>query len=360
MVKYSEILIGAVLTVVAYACSQTGTHEIPTLDIVANIDCADKGTLNDIFDFKGIIKPELTDSTLLSYANVRGVYGDNIYIQEDNLLMIFNMADGKCVSSIDRTGQGPKDYVMLHFAYPSPANGDWVAWDIRGRKIVRYQADGRFVGAYPADIDCICPDGKNRWAAQKNVVEGETQMIYIYDDNFNITDSIQTSLIRSFMKPNTLYPFNGEPSLLAADTLYRVSPENKFTPVIAFSLGNYLSPDYKENQFDKLLAERNNYINYNFFGDGKVGCIYYSFNDKMTLQFYSLEDGNLLLSKIASQEQFFEGIDFNADGMTYKVTLMEQNPSDNTFFFMIIPDLADGGETNPTILMLKLKAQYTY
>lgn len=356
---YSKALIGGVIAVAACGCSQTESPAIPTLDIAANINCADKGTLNDIFDLKGIFKPELTDSTLLSYANIRGVYEDHIYVQEDNRLMVFNMADGKCVSSIDRTGQGPEDYVMLYFAYPSPENGDWVAWDIREKKIVRYKPNGQFVGAYPADIECICPDGKNRWAGQKNVIEGENQMIYIYDDNFTLTDSIETPLQRYFMTVNRIYPFNGQPVLPAADTLYMVTPQNKFVPAIAFSLGSYLSPNYKENEFDKMIAERNKYIAYDFIGEGELAGIVYQFNDRMTLQFYSLADNAMVFSDSTPKTEFFEGFPFSTDSKTYKVApIMAQQPADNTFFFQVVPELTDDEESNPTILMLKLKPQY--
>ena len=353
-----KVLIGGALAAMACACSKPESPEIPTLNIAANINCENKGSLNDIFDFKGILEPELTDSTLLSYADVRGIYGDNIYIQEDNRLMVFNMADGKCVSSIDRTGQGPEDYVMLYFAYPSPGNGDWVAWDIRDHKIVRYKPDGEFAGAYPADIECICPDGNNRWAAQKNVAEGENQVIYIYDDNFVLTDSIETPLKRYFMTVNRIFPFNEQPSLPAGDTLYVVTLQNKFTPAVAFSLGSYLSPNYKENEFDKMIAERNKYIYYSFVGAGKVAGIIYQFDNKRTLQFYSLADNSLLFSLSAPADEFFEGFTFDAGGMTYKVVPVEHQPSDDTFFFRLADDDTDA-ESNPKIMMLKLKAQYS-
>ena len=44
--------------------------------------------------------------------------------------------------------------------------------------------------------------------------------------------------------------------------------------------------------------------------------------------------------------------------MTYKVVPMEHQPSDDTFFFRLADDDTDA-ESNPKIMMLKLKAQYS-
>lgn len=294
---------------------------------------------------------------MLSYTNVRGVYGDNIYLQEDNRLMVFNLTDGRCVSSFNRTGQGPEDYNMLYFAYVSAENGDWLAFDLRGHKLMRYTSTGKFVASYPINSEGICPDGKSKWAGQKDVAEGENQVIYIFDDNFNLTDSITTDFTRYFMISNTLFPFNGQPTLAVADTLYMVTPDNTMVPAIAFTLGKYLSPNYKEHEFDKMLAERSNYISYSTLGGRKLTGVIYRFDEKNTLQFYSLNDNSLVFSKSVPKNDF-GGFPFTADGVTYNVAPTIGQPTDDILYFTAIPDNQEDEEDNATILMLRIKAQY--
>lgn len=356
MRKYFRPALATVIAIAAAACSSEKQHEIPTLDIAGNIG-ANYATLNDVFDFAGVLHPELTDSTMLSYTNVRGVYGDNIYLQEDNRLMVFSLKDGRCVSSFDRTGQGPEDYNMLYFAYVSEENGDWMAFDLRGHKLMRYTPTGKFVGAYPINSEGICPDGKSKWAGQKDVVEGEKQVIYIYDDNFILTDSIVTPFPRYFMVSNTLFPFNGQPTLEVADTLYMVTLDNKISPTIAFNLGAYLSPDYKEDEFDKMLAERDKYISYRILGGRKLAGVLYTLGDNKTLQFYSLKDNSLLFSKSVPSKDI-AGITFTAEGVTYNIAPTIGQPTDDILYVTAIPENQEDEEDNPTILMLKIKPEY--
>lgn len=353
--RYARILSAAALVVAAAACSTVKKPEIPTLDIAANIDCADKGSLNEIFEFKTMIRPELTDSTILSYANVRGVIGNTIYMQENNRLMTFNMKTGRCISSFDHTGSGPEEYNMLDLAFPAPENGDWVSYDIRDHKIVRYTADGRFVGAYPASIDCICPDG-DKWAAQKTVSEGYNQVLYIYDNRFRAIDTIQTHLPRYYLTPNTLDTFNGQPVMHAQDTLFTVTSDNRFVPEIAFNLANYSMPYYKEYEFDKMMSERWHYLKFDFNGLGKLAGISYQSNDKVTLQFYSLTDNSLIFSASVFPAHF-NGFPYIVNGTKYNIVPMGQ-PTKDMVFATVSSEQLENPEGNPAIIMLKPKAKY--
>ncbi len=350
-----KIACAVALVAAATACSSEKQPEIPTLDIATNIGCADKGSLNDIFDFGGMIRPELTDSTLLSYANVRGVRGTTIYMQENNRLMTFNMKDGRCLSSFDHTGTGEEDYNMLGLAFPAPENGDWVAYDTSNKKIVRYRADGKFVGAYEASLGAICPDG-DKWVGQKSVPEEYNQVIYVYDDNFLTIDTIQTHLPRYYMPPSILDTFNGRPVMKAQDTLFMVTPDNRFVPEIAFSLANYSMPYYKEDEFEKMMAERWHYLKFDFNGLGKLAGISYQFSGTVTLQFYSLTDCTLLYSANVFPAHF-TGFPYIVNGTKYNIVPMGQ-PTDDMVFATISASQLENPEDNPAILILKPKAKF--
>lgn len=353
--RYGKWLSAVTIVIAGAACDKVRQPEIPTLEVAVNIDSPDKGTLNDIFEFRGIIRPELTDSTILSYANVRGVRGDIIYIQENNRLMTFNMKTGRCVSSFDHTGPGAEEYNILSPAFPSEVNGDWVAYDVSGQKIVRYTQEGKFIGSYPAAIDCLCPD-QEKWVGQKNVAEGYNQVIYLYDDRFELTDTIQTHLPRYLLTPNTLETFNGRPVMKAQDTLFTVTADNSFVPVIAFNLANYSMPYFKEDEFEKMMLTRWHYLKFDFNGVGRLAGISYQFNEKVTLQFYSLNDNSLIYSASVFPAHF-NGFPYIANGTKYNIVPMGQ-PTKEMVFASVSSDQLDDTKGNPAIILLKPKAKY--
>lgn len=346
------------VSIAMFACSSEQSVNIPTLDIAANVDCADTGNLNDIFEMHALVHPEFTDSTLLAYPEIRGVYGNTLYVQQDNSLMTFDISTGKSLSSFDRRGPGPEDYIVLYSAFPSRENGDWVGYDLQGMKLMRYTAEGKFLDSCHARFSSLSPSGKN-YAGQKFMGDGDEQMIYIYSDKLQLVDSISTHKQRSIILNNMLLEeFNGLAAFRATDTLYTISPDNRIMPAVAFTLNQYATPYYKLEESKKYFAERKNYIYYSFHGAGNIGCVLYQFSDNNILQYYSLIDNSLLFSACIPMEKQpnFLGFPFIIDGNKYFVKPLGENPvSDGMFCFIIDSEQFGDEEENPAILLLKPK-----
>ncbi|MDE6265465.1 MAG: 6-bladed beta-propeller [Paramuribaculum sp.] len=358
-VCYSAKAVAAIgVSIAMFACSSEQLLNVPTLDIAANIDCADTGTLNDIFEMHALVHPELTDSTLLAYPEIRGVYGNTLYMQQDNSLMTFDISTGKSLSSFDRRGLGPEDYILLYSAFPSRESGDWVGYDLQGMKLVRYTAEGKFLDSCHARFSSLSPSGNN-FAGQKFMRDGEEQMFYIYSDKLQPVDSISTHKQRSIILNNMLLEeFNGLAAFRATDTLYAISPDNRIMPAVAFTLNQYATPYYKLEESKKYFAEQKNYIYYSFHGAGNIGCVFYQFNDNNILQYYSLTDNSLLFSACIPMEKLpdFLGFPFIIDGNKYFVKPLGENPvSDGMFCFIIDSEEFGDSEENPAILLLKPK-----
>ncbi len=279
------------------SCSGSADSRLTTINIAANVDCADKGSLNDFFDIADVIQPEFTDSSMIQYPYVMGTFGDCIYIQDDNRMMTFSIADGRCLSSFNHTGNGPGEYIMPYLCYPSPDNGDWIAFDMRAKKILRYSPEGFFLVSYPANIGNICSNG-NGWAAPKDVADGANQVVYLYDENLELTDSIATTIPRYYLRSNLFEPYLRHASLVADDTLYCVTDDRRFLPTLAFTLGKYAPPIYTEDQVDQMLKEMNKYVRYEVRGVEGLVNIAYNYNKKLTLQLYDTTDGSLVYSEI--------------------------------------------------------------
>jgi hypothetical protein len=363
-IKHSMLktILPALAAALLSACSAgSGSSDIVTIDLASNVGTADKGSLNDLFDVDFFIRPELTDSTLLTYAPVHGRHGNRLYIQDEEerekeRLYTFDVSDGRCLSSFSHKGNGPEDWNLLGFAY-SAKNGDWVAQDLRERKVVRYTADGSFVGSYHLNIGNICPNGDG-WAGPKDVWDGEKQIIYLFDDNFNLTDSIPTNLVRRIMVANNMTPTEGRASLIVNDTLYVVSDSRTFDPKMAFSLGQYHCPYYKEEDFDKLIAERNRYIWYDVQTIGNLAVVVYRYDKKRNLQIYNRADGKLIYSYTVTPEECKgytrDGFPFEIYGKEYSISPMGI-ADDGVMFFRIQTEQFGEDEGNPAILGLRPK-----
>ncbi len=341
-------------TAILVACSTDEKERgIVTIDLAANVGTPDKGSLNDILELESLIHPELTDSSLLSYGPVHGIHGNRLYIQEDDdHLYTFDATNGKSMSAFSHKGSGPEDWNLLLFAYPAK-NGDWVTYDLRGQKILRYTADGDFVGKYTARICNICPDGDG-WAAPKEVPDGANQVIYLYDDNFNLTDSIPTHVTRRYMVSNNMEPTEGRASMLIYDTLYVVNDSHKFAPELAFTLGEYHCPYNTEADFDKLIAERHRFIWYEARVESDIVVVDYRLEKKNTMQIYDRNNGALLYSCTVNPEVTtgVAGFPYEINGKQYGITPMGVTAG-GSFFFIITPDQFGEEEGNPAILRLR-------
>lgn len=343
----------AVVAVMA-SCSGSVDSGLTTIDIAANVGCADKGSLNDFFDVTAVVHPEFTDSSMIQYPGVMGTFGDRIYILDNNRLMTFSMADGRCLSSFDHTGNGPGEYIMLYFCYPSPDNGDWIAFDMRSNRILHYTPEGVHLASYPANIGNICPNG-NGWAGPEDVPDGANQVVYLYNEKMELTDSIATTIPRHYLKSNLFEPYLGSASLVAGDTLYCVTDDRRFLPTMAFNLGQYAKPIYTEDEVDRMIEEMSKYINFNFEGVEGLASIAYKYDKKLTLQLYDTADGSLLYSEICDVSSGYSsaGFKLEVDGETVLVG-PTGIATDDSLFFMSNPNEGDE-DVNPTIYRLTVK-----
>lgn len=351
--KPTHILIIAAIAVIS-SCAGSRNNDLVTINLAANVGCADKGSLNDFFDVTAVVQPEFTDSSMIQYPGVMGVFDDRIYVQDNNRLMTFSIADGRCLSSFDKTGNGPGEYLTLYYCYPAPDNGDWIAFDMRGHKIIRYTINGQHLATVPANIENFCPNG-NGWAGPENVADGANQVVYLYNDKLELTDSITTLIPRHYLVSNLFEPYLGCASLVADDTLYCVSDDNRFLPSMAFNLGEYAPPIYTENELDRMFEEMKRYIRYNFHGVEGLACIAYKFDNKLTMQLYDSSNGSLLYSESCDVSSGYSSAGFKLD-VNGETVLVAPNgiATDDSLFFMSNPNEGDE-DVNPTIYRLTAK-----
>ena len=161
------------------------------IDLRSNINIPDMGDLDSVFVIEDMIEPELTDSTMLKYAEVRGCRDNDLYIQEGNRLMIFDAADGRCLRRlITRRRPGRISYALqsmdvaidrqlLGPISPAARSLTIALTELRRRAqseiIVRNRSRGRLLAG---------PDREQR----------SSIAVKSYDSDLNFIDSISTSI----------------------------------------------------------------------------------------------------------------------------------------------------------------------
>ncbi|GEM_PF-2186942 len=329
---------------VAASCSGPSSSvrpEVVGIDLRSNINIPDMGDLDSVFVIEDMIEPELTDSTMLKYAEVRGCRDNDLYIQEGNRLMIFDAADGRCLSSFDHSGEGPGEYLMLYKAWMSPSTGNWVGSDLSRGKILNYSPDGAPEGELKVkSLSGIAPEG-DFWLA---LTESSGHIaVKSYDSDLNFIDSISTSITPDQYRAQYLFPVNGHTGMIQRDTIFLVDADARtVTPYIALNLGD-ITPSQEPKpgrlHYDTMIADNKLIIGYYYDG-------------RNAFQIYDVNNGSLLYSRTCDSETT-PAMELNAGDKRVKA-IPNATIADRIYFTMIADD-DDDDDRNPTLIRCRMR-----
>ncbi len=96
-----------------------------------------KKVKNSILNIDQIIRLKLSDSTVLGTINQVEVFNDKIYLLDDNYLYEFSF-DGKFLRKLNRKGNGPGEFIMLHSFFIDHENGNLYLYDPIGGRLLSY------------------------------------------------------------------------------------------------------------------------------------------------------------------------------------------------------------------------------
>lgn len=347
------------------SCSGTrdGAPGVPVIDLAANIDKDSYGNPDDIFEIKTVIRPEFTDSSMLSsMMNLRGVIGNTIFIEENETLMTFDKTTGKCISSFNKKGNGPGEYRMIHYQWPTADGKGWVVENIvGGNRILAYDLYGNCT-MERTDTLCggIYPCGTG-WAVVSEFAEGSNMKIYFYDSAWQLTDTLTTPFVYETLaseegpvwmtreltySDNRLFIENN-------DTLYSID-RGGLHPEVAFTLGSYALPRF--TSFEEMYTNAKNYIRYDSFVIQDYVFVAYNCKGAITIQIYD-RNGTLLLSRTSRGEES-PGFPVVIDGETYYALPAQYSSGDCIYCGIDEAQLGQRAGTddiNPILLELRLK-----
>ena len=144
---------GVAMSVILFGCGSSDSG-LPVMDLEADMSVENTQNPETVANFRIVVHPEVTDSTLIQYLNLVDIIDGRFYIASNNLMVFGN--DGKCVSSFNHVGPGPEEYGQWDGALVDPASGDWIMTPSNMQPILkRYTQYGAFVEA-----DTILPVGE--------------------------------------------------------------------------------------------------------------------------------------------------------------------------------------------------------
>ena len=354
---------GAAMSVILFGCGSSDSG-LPVMDLEADMSVENTQNPETVANFRIVLHPEVTDSTLIQYLNLVDIIDGRFYIASNNLMVFGN--DGKCVSSFNHVGPGPEEYGQWDGALVDPASGDWIMTPSNMQPILkRYTQYGAFVEA-----DTILPiqnlqslnDG---WIATNNGLRSADVTLYYLDSNFNLIDSMATPFkqrsypssggktgLQSYVKSNGRQAY-----IFRNDTVYditdaHVAPE----PVAVVSFGNKIVP----NNYDEELPQGwyDKYIEpYYCYGSDYV-LVWYKHEGRLAMRVYDFKTGELVLAMSNDVNADAPGLAIDCEGTTLYAG-MPMYVKDNTFYFSIsdsqMIEFTGDENANPAIFAIEIK-----
>lgn len=350
------------------SCGGAADHaeSIPHIDIATHLNCGAKGDAAGLFETLAVVSPSVTDSTMLGFPEIAGVSGGSIYLRDADRLAIFDMTTGRCLSSFDRSGEGPDDYTGVWSAWKDPSGSGWTVYDLNGKKIHQYTAAGTPSGAAIAmdSLGGIMPCGAG-WMGINRAAVGRDKVFHFYSPDWAYMSSTDSRMPfeasdggRSFVVPR-LTMRGDMPYLHERDTLYAITQGRALEPVLAIGTGRYGKPEIKTG--DDEEADGDNRLLYFLTATDRHALIYYVFDGQATFQVYRIADGDMIFSHTVafdSAEANEIGFPLSVDGSAVSAIPLDYSDGDS-FYFLVSGDsmaaLTGDAEANPAVVRARLR-----
>ncbi|MDE5553989.1 MAG: 6-bladed beta-propeller, partial [Muribaculaceae bacterium] len=354
---------GAAMSVILLGCG-SGDSGLPVMNLEADMNVENTQNPETVANFKIVVHPEVTDTTLINYLNLVDIIDGKFYVASNNL-MVFGI-DGKCLSSFNHVGPGPEEYGQWDGALVDRKSGDWIMTPSNMQPVLkRYTQYGAFAGA-----DTILPmqnlqylnDG---WIATNNGLSCANLTLYYLDNDFNLIDSMATPFkhrvyaapggktgLQSYVKSNGCQAY-----ILRNDTVYDITDAQVApAPVAVASFGDKIVPNNYDEELEQGWYDK--YIEpYYYYGSDYV-MVFYSHEGRVAMRVYNFKSGELVLALSNNVNADAPGLAIDYDGITLYAG-MPMYVSDNTFYFSIsdsqMIDLTGDENANPAIFAIEIK-----
>lgn len=293
------------------------------MDLAGSLSVSERNLSADLIEIKKIVSIPLTDSTLLNYAFLSEMNGNNVILSSDSRVLIIDMAENKVLLSLNRKGNGPQEYIEI-----GNVSADWdqqelFVFDIQKQHVNVYSFQGDYLRTIPApNNECsgVNNSGNNLiWEMMGH--QKSLPWLYYTDKKGHLVDSSRirtpkTNLLM-FFSPSVIK--NGEDVFIQtfnSDTLYSLS-KGQIIPAIVLSRGRKNMPlSYYSNY--ELYSRY--YFNYIIWGPYVVTedliFLEYDYHKVHYQDIWNQVNGRLIARRILQNPEDSKGFPISYDGQT--------------------------------------------
>ena len=304
------LFILCILAFLLLSCSKSNKkRNLQILKVYENINKQKRSFLLDqMAEYKEIIKLETTESSLISDVNIKFTTLQYICLLNNDMLFFFDHT-GKYEFKIDSRGDGPYQYNSISNVVYNSIDSTFYIHDMFKKKIFEYQRNGQYIGEFTIDnIGSITNLDNDFYVVSYTPFANKSKLVGILNHSFQIINEFITTnfnnenytdrgyiLINDFMQNN----HNKCIKPISSDTIYKIYP-NKVVPYFFIEKGNLAIPVEILSDF----SQKNNFKNYitNDYGliINNLYFMTFYYNDKLYQDIWDIKTSKLLYRNIAS------------------------------------------------------------
>jgi hypothetical protein len=319
-------------TIILISSCQTSTRQSEIEVIEVDVESTAEMKLSEFFTDFQMVRLETSDDVLIGEIRRIKQANGKIYVSDGHGLYIFDQS-GKCLSSINKKGQGPGEYSGLQdFAVDGE---NIVIWSNAARKLLVYRESGEFVSEYklthwalvmspPIDHNYLLYSGNqigdgNNYKLHVINNEGET------DIKFLQIDAVKSKYLHIIQEYNfTKYKDKLRFFEAYNDTIYTIT-KDKIEPAFYVDFkGKNIPQSFFDRGFENLMkfmqsfSQQDYAVGVSFFAENeqaKMFCSYYQNKGKLTV-FDAQKKTSQTFSSI-QDDVFFNSLKLNVDEFRY-------------------------------------------
>lgn len=353
------------------SCSHNSQHAagLITIDLSRQIEAEPMGI--DLAEARVVAYPAVTDSTMIMPAyqwkgtKLREVRDGHLMLTNNQSMMTFDEADGRCIYSFSHQGQGPAEYVTLSPCTFVGADGNWNTASSKGINV--YTGSGAFVAYHELDsLLEFAPLAGGYWAVLMREFD-HPHTVYVYDEQWHRVKQMQSAVVsRSYTVERTritevvdFMRSNNFVGIMQSDTLMAIDPKaDSLQPMAVISRGVYSRPEEYKTLAE--LKDNTRRLSFTAFPVGKYLMVSSFMGEKAWLQFYDRADGRLVYSNsgVCDNKNYNVSYPIEIDGTIYPCSIT--TCVDGSTLYMVVEsdfmaELTGNEDANPAFVALTLK-----
>lgn len=351
------------LVIFFFACEEKKEEVLPVVPLGDGISL----NANDSDSIKmfvhSIIPLELTDSSLLGEIRLIDDTLGRLVVEDGNIIHTFDNQTGKFMSTINRQGEGPEEYVYISDIQISPKDSCVYILDGAKHAINIYSMENEFINSFRNDsIVSLAFMNNGNWATFNSQIDTCNYDICIYSSKWEPVcwkrERKEQLYFNGLIPEYTFNKIDDEIFTYLSDTLFCLQNNGELSAIFWINKGKLKMPS--EVVYDMARqAESEHYIWEEGMYYSDTFCfLSYMYNRKRYYDIWNIHSGKLCYRNVMAGPEDPIGLSVNIGDITVQAW---PSFTKNNLFYCILDEVEAGklnptnSDSNPCILRLKLK-----